>query len=122
MGTRARQLVGRGRELGLLEIGLAETRHANGGSFFLIGEPGIGKSRLASESERLAAAAGMVLLRGRGSSVGPTVPFRPFAEALMSLSRGGESPLLAELGAYRPILSRLIPDFHDLAKIGRAHV
>lgn len=81
----------------------------------MIGEPGIGKSRLASESERLASAAGMVLLRGRGSSVGPTVPFRPFAEALMSLSRGGESPLLAELGAYRPILSRLIPDFHDLA-------
>ena len=58
----------------------------------------------------LAYGADMRLLRGRGSSIGPMVPFRPLTEALMSLLRGGEPVDVAELGPYLPVLARLIPD------------
>jgi hypothetical protein len=111
--TRALQVVGRDRELEQLEAGLAEARNSRGSSIFLIGEPGIGKTRLATESAGLAFSGGLAVLRGRGSSIGPTVPFRPLAEALMSQARSGISALRTELGAYRQVLSRLIPDWGE---------
>ena len=52
----------------------------------------------------------MSLLRGRGSSIGPMVPFRSLTEALMSLLRSGEPVDVRELGPYLPVLARLIPD------------
>lgn len=113
MRTRALHVVGRDRELELLKLGLAEAGNAHGGAFFLIGEPGIGKTRLATESAGRAFSSGLTVLRGRGSSIGPTVPFRPLAEALMSQARSGMSALRTELGAYRQVLSRLIPDWSE---------
>lgn len=63
----------------------------------------------------LAFATSMRLLRGRGSVVGPMVPFRSLTEALLSLSRD-ENPIdVAALGPYRPILARLIPDWGEAA-------
>jgi DNA-binding CsgD family transcriptional regulator len=57
----------------------------------------------------------MRLLRGRGSVIGPMVPFRSLTEALLSLSRD-ENPIdVAALGPYRPILARLIPDWGEAA-------
>jgi DNA-binding CsgD family transcriptional regulator len=111
--TRALHVVGRDRELELLKLGLAEAGKARGGAFFLIGEPGIGKTRLAMETAGQAFSGGLTVLRGRGSSIGPTVPFRPLAEAFMSQARSGMSALRTELGAYRQVLSRLIPDWSE---------
>ena len=39
------------------------------------------------------------------------VPFRPLTEALLSLFRGGEPFDDNELGPYRPVLGRLIPEW-----------
>jgi DNA-binding CsgD family transcriptional regulator len=78
---------------------------------FLVGEGGIGKSRLTAVAADLAFEAGMPLLRGRGSAIGPIVPFRSLTEALMSLLRIGSPVDVAELGPYRPVLARLIPDW-----------
>jgi ATP/maltotriose-dependent transcriptional regulator MalT len=112
MHTRAAQVVGREPELTSLERALSGARAGRGAAVFLVGEPGIGKSRLAAEAAGRAFAADMRVLRGRGSTRGAAaVPFRPLTEALMSLSRGGEPPPLGELGAYRPVLGRLIPDW-----------
>ncbi|CAM5238148.1 hypothetical protein SHIRM173S_06189 [Streptomyces hirsutus] len=53
----------------------------------------------------------MRVLRGRSSTTGPAVPFRPLTEALMSLFRSGEPLDDLALGPYRPVLGRLIPDW-----------
>ena len=112
MQTRAPLMVGREREFESLERILAQARASRGGSVFLIGEPGIGKSRLAAEAASSAFAAGMRVLRGRASNVGPVMPFRPLTEALLSLFRSDDVPDERQLGPYRPVLSRLIPDWN----------
>ncbi|MFD0318151.1 ATP-binding protein [Streptomyces flavalbus] len=111
MRSHTPSLVGRDTELTHLERAMAEARQGRGGVVFLVGEAGVGKSRLAAEAVGGALDAGMRVLRGRSSTTGPAVPFRPLTEALMSLFRGGEPMDDLALGPYRPVLGRLIPDW-----------
>jgi DNA-binding CsgD family transcriptional regulator len=111
MRSHAPSLVGRDPQLALLERAMAEARQGRGGVVFLVGEAGVGKSRLAAEGVGRALDSGMRVLRGRSSTTGPAVPFRPLTEALMSLFRGGAPMDDLALGPYRPVLGRLIPDW-----------
>jgi DNA-binding CsgD family transcriptional regulator/tetratricopeptide (TPR) repeat protein len=104
-------MLGRDEELRTLGQMLHAAQAGRGSSAFIIGEAGIGKSRLAAEAADLGFTAGMRLLRGRGSSVGPTVPFRPLTEALMFLLREGNPIDVGQLGPYGPVLGRLVPDW-----------
>src|ERR1700730_17030896 len=108
MRVRASVVVGRDEELRTIEDALRATRDGAGSALFVVGEGGIGKSRLAAAAADLAFAADMRLLRGRGSTVGPMVPFRSLAGALLSLLRDHETIDLRELGPYFPVLARLI--------------
>jgi tetratricopeptide (TPR) repeat protein len=103
-------MVGRDDELAITDAALRAARAGYGSVMFVVGEGGIGKSRLAAAAADLAFAADMRLLRGRGSAVGPTMPFRSLTEALLSLLRSHESIDVRELGPYLPVLARLIPD------------
>src|SRR3954454_8485654 len=58
-------VVGRARELEALRRALIEARSGRGSVAVLVGEAGIGKSRLARELVADATATGMVVLRGR---------------------------------------------------------
>lgn len=100
MRTRAAVLVGRAAELAAATSGRA---------CFLVGEPGVGKSRLITEVSRQTRTAGWVVARGRASSVGPVSPLRPFAEALAGIHRCGLLPD-SDLGGYRPLLARVLPE------------
>ncbi|GIG61635.1 hypothetical protein Lfu02_60070 [Longispora fulva] len=106
-------VIGRGAELALLDRGLAAARDRRGGTLFLIGEAGIGKSRLAAECAARAGAAGMPVLRGRSGTSGLAMPFRPVTEALLSYFRLLGPPRDPELAPYRPVLARLVPDWRD---------
>ena len=108
---RAASVVGRDREVAELSRLLDEARAGQGGAVFLVGEAGIGKTRLATDATDRAAAVGMRVLRGRGSPIGPVVPYRPLTEALLSLCRAGGLPADGELGPYRRVLGRLVPDW-----------
>ena len=78
-------LVGRERELELLQSGLEGTRSANGSLFLLAGEPGIGKTRLASELARAARARGVIPAWGRCWEAGGAPSFWPWREAYAAL-------------------------------------
>ncbi|WP_410786223.1 ATP-binding protein [Kribbella sp. C-35] len=117
MQTRSPTVVGRDLEIESLHRLLAGARDGRGGAIFLVGEPGIGKSRLAATATAQALDAGMTMLRGRVGAIGTMVAFRPFTEALLSLIRRGEMPTTESLGPYRQVLGRLVPDWDD----GSAH-
>ncbi|MFC0113517.1 ATP-binding protein [Kibdelosporangium aridum] len=113
MVSRSPLVFGRDREVAELTRAIDAARSSRGGAVFLVGEPGIGKSRLASEAAGIAFASGVRVLRGRGTTIGPIVPFRPLTEALLGLFRSGHPPDDPALGPYRPILGRLIPDLQQ---------
>ncbi len=113
MQTHAPGVVGRDGEIDHLLRLLSDARDGRGGAVFLLGEPGIGKSRLAAVGTTAALDHGMVTLRGRVGAIGTTVAFRPFAEALLSLIRRGEMPAPESLGHYRRVLGRLVPEWDE---------
>ncbi|MEU6075483.1 AAA family ATPase [Micromonospora sp. NPDC047074] len=114
MGIRSSIIVGRDNEQRVIEEGLAAARAGGGGAVFLIGEGGIGKSRLAAAAADLAYGSGMRLMRGRSSTTGPLVPYRSLTEAVMSLLRSGEAVDIDAIGPYRPVLGRLVPDLRPV--------
>lgn len=100
-------LVGRRAERELLAAAVRAARDGRGSSVFVLGEPGIGKSRLVEDAASAAAGAGARVLRGRAASAGRAVPLRPLAEAVFSALRGERAPSDGDLGLYEPLLSRL---------------
>ncbi|MGW2679250.1 helix-turn-helix transcriptional regulator [Streptomyces sp. NPDC001436] len=103
--------VGRDSELRLLDEALESAGGGAGRAVFLVGEAGIGKSRLAGESALRAYGRGMPVLRGRATSTGLVVPFRPLVEALSSRFRSAGAPDDPELQPYRPALAGLVPEW-----------
>ena len=88
----ASRLIGRSRELGALS-GLVEAAAVGrGGVAFVLGEAGIGKSRLAREAADIAEDARPVVLRGRAVPTPTPVAYRPLAEALSSAVRATARP------------------------------
>src|SRR5688572_5452648 len=113
MRLTAPPLIGRDRELSLLRASLDRARTCRGRSVLVTGEAGIGKSRLTREAAAYAFEAGTRILRGRTSSLGLTVPFRPLTEALLGLSRTTGPPQDPALAGHRAALGRLIPEWRD---------
>jgi predicted ATPase len=76
----------------------------------LVGEPGVGKTRLAQEIALLARAAGCRVLSGRCYEPQQTVAYYPFLEAL-AMAAAGAAPLLQGRLAERwPEVARLLPE------------
>ena len=119
-GTSARtsQLIGRAAELAELDAAL--DRLATGQPWFMqiVGEPGIGKSRLLQELARRANARGFLVLMGRAAEFEQDLPFAMLRDAcdehLGSVSPSVLRPLrpdtLAELRHVFPSLGRTVDD------------
>ncbi|MFI9151551.1 AAA family ATPase [Streptomyces sp. NPDC053367] len=106
-------IVGRDAEVGLLDEALDSAGRGAGRAVFLVGEAGIGKSRLAGECALRAYDRDMPVLRGRATSTGLVVPFRPLVEALSSRFRAAGTPDDPELDPYRPALAGLVPEWRS---------
>ena len=105
-------LVGRDTEVSELHAAVeavVEERH--GRTLFLIGEAGVGKSRLAREALGMARRRRFSVLWGRATPSASQVAFRPLAEALLSQFRDAGPPDGPELEPFRPILARLVPEW-----------
>jgi predicted ATPase len=90
-------IVGRDTELAALRQGLRDAAGGVGATFFVLGEAGIGKTRLVEAARAEAEEAGMRPLYGRAVESGTQVPFRPFAQAFQAAFRkqGGPPETLA---------------------------
>jgi DNA-binding NtrC family response regulator/predicted ATPase/class 3 adenylate cyclase len=78
------RFVGRERELAVLNEQLAQAERGRGQVVGIVGEPGIGKSRLLFEFQQRLTAQRVLWLEGRCLSYGSTVPYLPVLDLLKS--------------------------------------
>jgi len=102
-------LVGRGAELGRLLDALSRAAQGSGHCVFVLGEPGIGKTRLALELLSRAERTGARVAVGHWYDNEPGPPYSGFAECLQQLA-GDIEALKSALGAYADELLSLLPD------------
>ncbi|MGI9097406.1 MAG: ATP-binding protein [Solirubrobacteraceae bacterium] len=108
--------VGRDAELVRLHEHWTRVRGGAHSAVVIGGEPGIGKTRLASELARAVYQEGALVLYGRCDE-GLVVPYQPFVEALRPYARRvGLDRLRAELGDLTPELARLLPELAGLGE------
>ncbi|MDI6100335.1 ATP-binding protein [Actinoplanes sp. NEAU-A12] len=102
-------LIGRGPEQAAVRDAVDDAADGAGGVLFLVGEAGIGKTRLAAEAVRSAGAAGHRVLRGRAAS--STAQYRALREAFMPVLRRTGPPDDPGLRPYHAALARLLPEW-----------
>jgi DNA-binding CsgD family transcriptional regulator len=108
---RCATLVGRQSELELVTgLILRVSQGGSGGCVVLVGEPGVGKSRLASEAARRALAQSLAVLAGRGSVVAGGASLLPVAEAVSGYAHSAPVPP-DYLSGYLPVLARFAPSW-----------
>ena len=110
MAQGAEQLVGRTDELAQMETALGELAEGRPAVIELVGEPGIGKTRLLAELARHADARGQIVLSGSASELERDLPFWVFVDALDDYVRGLEPGHLAVLADdVRSDLAAVLP-------------
>jgi predicted ATPase len=113
---RRSALAGRERELATLRAALRRAAGKTAVAIAVLGEPGIGKSRLLEELRGEAETEGWLTLAGRAGEFEQTEPFGVFADALDDYAGAVESRLTKRLG--RELLGDLAPVLPALAAAG----
>ena len=109
-------LIGRDAELGELSRHWQDASAGRRRVVVLVGDPGIGKTRLAAEFCRGAHAQGGLVLLGRCYEESLS-PYQPFVEALRDyVSQTSIDELRLQLGPHRPTLAKLVPEL-----LGQGH-
>jgi DNA-binding SARP family transcriptional activator len=104
-------LVGRTGELQELLSALDASRSGRGRAIAILGEAGIGKTRLVTELVARTAGIPCAVLLGRAHEPDRILPFGPWVDALRSARVTDDATLLAELGpVWRAELGRLLPE------------
>jgi predicted ATPase/transcriptional regulator with XRE-family HTH domain len=104
-------LVGRESERARLRAAVEAVSSGQGGRLLLLaGEAGIGKTRLAQETTRVAHERGFLIVTGRCYEPQQTVAFYPFLEVLSRAYSAAPESLRAELPRRWPDVARLLPD------------
>jgi DNA-binding SARP family transcriptional activator/tetratricopeptide (TPR) repeat protein len=111
----ATAFVGRDAELDELLEGLDDAAAGHGRLFLLVGEPGIGKSRLAEELSRRARGRGFGVLVGRCWEAGGAPAYWPWVQSLRGHIRESEPQTIrAQLGAGAAELAQILPELREL--------
>ena len=105
----ARPLVGRQRELSQVEEALAKAATGYGQVVFVVGQMGIGKTRLVEEA--LARSQDFIVLVGRTPAAGSGLAYAPLLSAFGAVLRSLDGTERDELLGDLPHLGRLWPEF-----------
>ena len=106
--------VGRQEELDSLRARLDEASAGHGGLTLLVGEPGIGKSRLAEELVRYARGRGVDVLVGRCWEAGGAPAYWPWVQSLRSYLGEHETRTVREdLGTGAPEIAQVLPELRE---------
>lgn len=114
-------IVGRRREIERLARAIENAGEGAGSLWFLTGEAGIGKSRLAEEVARLARVRGMRTFWGRCWEAGGAPAFWPWVQVLRAILRTARP---GELDTFLPQLAQMLPELRethavsDVAEVG----
>ncbi len=87
------EMVGRGSELDRLELQVMKAINGEGSVVNVIGEAGIGKSRLIAELKKREVMKRVTLLEGRAISIGKNLSFHPVIDLLKQWARIAEDDL-----------------------------
>jgi DNA-binding SARP family transcriptional activator/tetratricopeptide (TPR) repeat protein len=106
--------VGREREIAELVGGLEDAFAGHGRLFLLVGEPGIGKSRLAEELIAHARARGARVLVGRCWEAGGAPAYWPWVQSLRAYVRDSDPcELRSQLGSGAAELAQIVPELRE---------
>jgi len=110
----ARPLVGRAGELARITHTLDEVLTGPGRLVLLMGEPGIGKTRLCDEVTALAMRRGVPVLWGRSWEAGGAPAYWPWLDVLQGLAKRLEATALAAaLGDSAALIVELVPEIRE---------
>jgi ATP/maltotriose-dependent transcriptional regulator MalT len=116
MSVQTDHFVGRAEELGSFARALAELDRGRAAAILVVGEPGIGKTRLLAEFGARADAEGHLVLSGAASELERDLPFSVLVDALDEYVRGLASDRLALLDDdVRTELAHVFPSLTAIA-------
>src|SRR6266536_4005719 len=119
MALLAERFVGRADELDALEQVLDELDRGRSGAIELVGEPGIGKTRLLREAAARAELRGQLVLLGSASELERDLPFSVFVDALHEFLQALDPKRLAILDDdVQAELAHVFPSLSALATAG----
>ena len=109
-----RLFVGRRAELATLRDHVDAALTGSGGVVMLVGEPGIGKTRLATELATYARLRGAEVLWGRSYEAESAIPYLPFVEPLRAYTAAHSVESLREqLAKGATDIEKLVPDLRQ---------
>ena len=114
-------LVGRDRELGVLLGCLDEAERGRANLVVCVGEPGIGKTRLAEELTARARERGILAAWGRAAATDSAPPYWPWREVLRALEDAGAAGAGevagAAVGGVEPSLEERVRRFDAMTRV-----
>ncbi len=106
--------VQRPREQELLRQAIERARKGEGSAIVLLGESGVGKTRLAQEAIRSAEGHGFRLLRGRAFPGEVATPYAHWAEMVRAFLHDAPAPLVQRVGwSVAGEVAKIVPEFAD---------
>ncbi len=114
MVTTGSVFVGRQREMGELQAALQEALSGKGRLVMLVGEPGIGKTRIAQELAATAAELGAQVLWGRCYEEAGAPPFWPWLQPLRAyVQQRDAGQLRSEMGPGAADIAEIVSDVKE---------
>lgn len=108
-------LVGRQRELTQVLACLDRLAEGRGSLVFVMGAPGIGKSRLVDEAASVATSRGTPVLWGRCWDTAGAPPYWPWVQAMRAYLRSaGPDEVRAQLGSGAADVAQMLPELGDM--------